>query len=228
MSPVSILKRTLALLSASLLITGCVSKTASQENYSGFLKDYSQLEKVTLADGATAMRWISPDLKPGSYNKIFIDPVIVYPEPKNTATVDAKLVKDAASYLESSLAKELTKAGIEVTTDPSSANTLRLHAAITTVDTVPEGMQVYEILPIAAVISGVSAATGGRDRVVTAYLEAEITDLQTGAVLSRSVKKGVSDKTVANDKTKAGMDLLKPTLDNWVTHGVMMAKTLLK
>lgn len=224
---ISKLKRALLFTSASLLLTACVSKTANQDNYSGFLKDYSQLEKVKLADGATAMRWISPELKPGTYSKIFIDPVIVYPEPKNTSTVDAKLIKDAAAYLETRIAAELTKSGIEVTTDPAATGALRLAAAITTVETVSEGVQAYEILPIAAVLGGISVATGARDRVVTAYLEAEISDLQTGAVLSRTVKKGVSDKTIENDKTKVGMDLLKPTLDNWVSHGVTIISPLL-
>lgn len=210
-----------------LLLTACTSSTSTQENYSGFLNDYSQLQKVKLADGVPTMRWVSPDLKGKHYRKIFIDPVIVYPAPKSSKQVHYKLILDAASYLEQAVAQQIRGAGMEVVDYPAPG-ALRLHAAITTVESKAEGMKVYEVIPIAAIVAGVSAATGARDRNVEAFMEVEVTDIDSGAVMARAVKKGISENTLENDKTQVQVNDLKPTLDRWAKDAAVFAETMLK
>jgi len=211
---------------SSLALLACTSTTATQKDYSGFLSDYSQLEKVKLANGNSAMRWVSPDLKKGSYRQVFMDPVVVYPAPQNSAQVNAKLVKDAAKYLEETTTQQLRAAGIEVV-DAPEMGALRLRAAITTVETSAEDFKAYEIIPIAAIIAGISAAAGTRDRIVEAYMEAELTDISTGKVLVQVVKKGISPETVENDKAKVSMEQLKPTLDSWAQDAANFVHTSL-
>lgn len=219
--------RLLLALGAMLLLGACTSSTANKENYSGFLKDYSQLEKVKLADGTPTMRWVSPKLKAGNYTQIFIDPVIVYPAPKSSAQVHYKLILDAASYLEQAVAQQIRGAGMEVVDYPAPG-ALRLRAAITTVESKAEGLKAYEVIPIAAIVAGVTTATGARDRNVEAFLEVEVTDISTGEVMSRAVKKGISENTLENDKTQVQMKDLKPTLDRWAKDAATFAETMLK
>lgn len=225
-----LVKRTygyLLLACSSILLIACTSTTAGKQDYSGFLSDYSQLQKVKLADGTPTMRWVSPSLKGSSYRKVFIDPVVVYPAPKSTAEVSAQLITDAAAYLEQALALQLRGAGMEVV-DAPEPGTLRLRAAITTVETKAEDFKAYEIIPIAAIIAGVSAATGSRDRNVEAFVEVEVTDISTNEVMARAVKKGISEEKLPNDKTKASMDQLKPTLDAWAKDAGSFVSLLLK
>lgn len=221
------LSRFLLLLGSVLLLGACTSTTATKENYSGFLADYSQLEKVKLADGTATLRWTSPDLKGKNYRKIFIDPVVVYPAPKSSAQVNYKLIIDAAAYLEKAVAQQIRGAGMEVVDTPAPG-TLRLRAAITTVESKAEGMKAYEVIPIAAIVAGISTVAGTRDRNVEAFLEAELTDISSGEVMARVVKKGISEKTLENDKTQVQVKDLKPTLDRWAKDAAVFAEAMLK
>jgi len=216
----------LLLLVSVLLLNACTSNTASKENYSGFMPDYSKLEKVTLPDGTKVLRWDSPALGKKTYTKVFIDPVIVYPKPKDTAEVQAKLVNDAAAYLDQNIRQKLGEV-IEVV-DAPDADTLRLRAAITAVDTRAEELKAYEVIPIAAIAAGISSAAGTRDRNVEVFLEAELSDINTNEILARVVKKGISKETLANNKTKVEMAQLIPVLDGWSDDAVRFVKTSLK
>lgn len=216
----------LVLICSALLLTACASSTATKENYSGFLSDYSQLSKVKLANGAKVMRWVSPALQSKKYSKIYIDPIVVYPAPKNTSQVDAKLVNDTAAYLEQAFREQLSSV-IQVVDDPSEMNTVRMRAAITSVETPTEGLKAYEVIPIALIVAGATTAAGARDHTVEVYLEVELTDVNTNEVLARAVKKGISEETLENKETKASMANIKPTLDAWVKDGLNFVKVSL-
>jgi len=214
------------LLASVLLLGSCTSTTASKENYSGFMPDYSKLEKVTLPNGTKALRWESPELGNRTYTKVFIDPVIVYPKPKDTAEVQAQLVKDAAAYLDQNIRQHLGDV-IEVVDAPDE-DTLRLRAAITAVNTTAEELKAYEVIPIAAIAAGISSATGTRDRNVEVFLEAELSDINTNEIMARVVKKGISKETLENNKSKVEMAQMIPMLDGWVEDAVNFVKTTLK
>lgn len=211
---------------AALMLGACTSSTATKDNYSGFLSGYSKLESVKLADGTKTLRWVSPDLKNRGYTKIYIDPVTVYPAPKDEKQVDAKLVRSAAAYLDQTVRQQL-QGTIQVVDSPEPG-ALRLRAAITAVETPAEGFKAYEVIPIALVVYGVSSATGARDRNVDAYLEAEITDIDSNEVLAYAVKKGVSEEQLENSEAKVSMAQLKPTLDSWAKDAANFIMTTVK
>lgn len=214
------------LLSSTLLLGACTGTAPTKENYSGFLPDYSKLEKVALPDGSAVMRWESPDLGKKTYTKLFMDPLIVYPKPQDATQVDAKLVQEAATYLEQAIRKKLGNV-IEIV-DAPEANTLRLRAAITAVDTRAVDLKAYEVIPIAAIAAGISSAAGARDRHVEVFLEAELSDINTNEVLARVVKKGISHDVLENNKDKVTMAQMKPMLDRWADDAVNFAKKTLR
>lgn len=100
------------------------------------------------------MRWVSPSLKKKPYTRVYLDPIVVYPAPKDEQQVDAKLVREAGA--------------------------LRMRAAITAVETPTKSFKPYEVIPIALIVYSVSSATGIRDHNINAYLEVEVTDIDTG------------------------------------------------
>ncbi len=55
---------------ALLLLAGCSSSTTKPEQYSGFLKDYSGLEKTTSATGKPVMRWVAPGFNLNNYDSM--------------------------------------------------------------------------------------------------------------------------------------------------------------
>lgn len=73
-----------AALAGLLALTGCASKLAQPEQYSGFLKDYSKLKETTSASGKPELRWISPDYNPSNYDNVVYRPITYYPVPKPT------------------------------------------------------------------------------------------------------------------------------------------------
>ncbi|MNY09746.1 hypothetical protein D3C86_1426820 [compost metagenome] len=89
---------------------------------------------------------------------------------------------------------------------PAGSKTLIMRAAITGVNAENEGMKWYEVIPVAAVVGGVSAATGHRDQDTTLFIEAEFIDASNNQTVAKVVRKvfgstleNASQKITAND-----------------------------
>ena len=87
-----------AALAGLLALTGCASKIAAPEKYSGFLKDYSNLKETTSASGKAELRWISADYNPQNYDSIVYNPITYYPVPKPSTQVGEKALRDILNY----------------------------------------------------------------------------------------------------------------------------------
>jgi hypothetical protein len=64
----------------SALFLGCASKTADEDEYSGFLKSYKHLKEVEASDGVDVLAWTNENFKKGKYHSILLDPVALYPD----------------------------------------------------------------------------------------------------------------------------------------------------
>lgn len=63
------------LLAAVVALGGCMSKTASQSQYSGFLPSYEGLNSTKTASGSTVLRWVDPKFDVAKYQKVIFQPV---------------------------------------------------------------------------------------------------------------------------------------------------------
>jgi hypothetical protein len=90
-----------------------------------------------------------------------------------------------------------------------------------------EGMKPYEIIPIAAIFAGATAATGARDSNSVVYLEARLIDTQTNHIVAKSVRKGLGT-TLENNKAQMTVDDVKPVLDMWAKDAGEFVKTRIK
>ncbi|HYH43795.1 MAG TPA: DUF3313 domain-containing protein, partial [Burkholderiales bacterium] len=127
------------------LSLGAASGAIAQEN-SGFLGDaYPKLEQTKSVSGADVKRWVAPQIP--KYESVVIEKTVLYPEPKSTKQVSDSTLKAITAYLDQALKRELG-AVLKVVDEPGPG-TVRLKPAITAAASKDQGMQVYEVLPLA-------------------------------------------------------------------------------
>ncbi|WP_339409035.1 DUF3313 domain-containing protein [Pseudomonas sp. EA_35y_Pfl2_R5] len=199
-------------LSATLLLAGCASKTTQPSQYSGFLSDYSQLQPAQSASGAPVMRWVSPDFKPGNYRSVLVERPVFYPAPTPSAQVSQQTLDEIALYLQQAMRLEL--AGRMRVVEYADQETLVLRSAISAVSTSPEGLKVYEVIPIALIAAAASTAAGTRDQDTNIYVELEAIDGRNSQPMARVVRKG-HGLPLENDSSQLRLKDIKPALDEW-------------
>lgn len=184
----------------SLLLGGCTSKVTEKDQYSGFLTDYNNLQQVTTTSGETAMRWVSPSWNPNAYDTVVFNKLELYPAPKPTERVNRQTLDELQNYMTSKVKSVLGQKYRVVSSEqsaPGGSKKLIMRAAITGVNAENEGMRWYEVVPVAAVVGGVSAASGHRDQDSTLFIEAEFKDASTNQTVAKVVRK-VFGSTLSN------------------------------
>jgi Protein of unknown function (DUF3313) len=179
---------------------------------SGFLPDYSQLQKVKDLNGNPIRQWISPNLTKANYQKILLEKVTFYPEPKGSDQVSDKTLSDIEGYLDWQL-RTVGFAGLPMVSDPGPG-VMRVKVAITAVDTSATGLKPWQIIPVALVMQGARAATGNRAENSNLAVEAIASDSVTGAPLAMSVREA-RGATLPNSKAQLTLETVKPAIDSW-------------
>ena len=208
------LPRTTLLCAALLALVACSSNQVDPKDYSGFLKDYSRLKPAESVSGAPVMRWIDPDIKPGQYTKVFIEPSQFYPKPQPTEVISAQTLQEITRYFNEAMRREL--GSVLTLAKQPGPNTIVVRPAITAVSTSNEGLRPYEVVPIALVAAAVNTAAGGRDQDVVIAVEAAFLDGSSQKVLAQVVRKG-SGKELENNTQKLTLNDVKPVLDGWAS-----------
>lgn len=203
---------------SSLILVGCVSKVTDQTQYSGFVPGYEKLEEVSTPSGERTLRWMAPDFDPNAYDAIAFDKLIMYPAAKPSQRVSLQNLLELQKYADDSVKKMLAQKYTVVRTTDSKhdyAHTLIMHAAITGVSASNQGMRWYEVVPIAALIGGISAATGHRDQNTELYIEAYFVDGTTKEPLLKVVRKVFGEK-LRNSSEPITANDFKPAIDGVV------------
>lgn len=199
----------------SLLLGGCTSKVTEKDQYSGFLSNYNNLQQVTTTSGETAMRWVSPSWNPNAYDTVAFKTLELYPAPKPTERVNQQTLDELQSYMTSKVKGVLGQKYQVISNEksaPKGSKTLVMRAAITGVNAENEGMKWYEVVPVAAVVGGVSAATGHRDQDTTLFIEAEFIDASNNQTVAKVVRK-VFGSTLSNASQKITTKDFKVAID---------------
>ncbi|WXL25569.1 DUF3313 domain-containing protein [Ectopseudomonas mendocina] len=199
-------------LSVSLFLTGCASQTTTPDQYSGFLSDYSQLKPAQSASGVPVMRWVAADFKPQNYHSIYVEKPVFYPAPKPNDQVSQQTLDEIAVYLQQAIQREMSSS-MTIAHHPD-ANSLILRTAISAVELTPEGLKVYEVIPIALVAAAASTAAGTRDLETDVYVEVEVLDGASRKPVTRVVRKGHGQQ-LENSSTQLSLKDIKPVLDEW-------------
>lgn len=207
-----------ACLAGVLALAGCASSLPAPEKYSGFLKDYSGLQETKSNSGKDILRWIDPAFKGSNYDSLVFNPVTYYPEPKPNAQVGQKVLDGLLNYTNTQL--KAAAAARKPLVTKAGPHSLIFRGAITAVDCTKEGLQFYEVVPIALVVAGTQVATGHRTMDTNLYFEAELIDAATNKTVMRVVRKG-EGKDLSNENTPMTIDTLKQVVDDLATDATV-------
>ncbi|EEP7877146.1 DUF3313 domain-containing protein, partial [Salmonella enterica] len=166
-----------AVLTGLLALSGCASKVTQPDKYSGFLKNYSDLQETTSATGKPVLRWVDPHFNDSNYDSIVYNPITYYPVPKPTTQVGQQVLDKLLAYTNTKVKSAIEQRKPLVTTP--GPRSLIFRGAITGVDTSKEGLQFYEVIPVALIVAGTQMATGHRTMDTHLYFEGELIDAAT-------------------------------------------------
>ena len=207
-----------AALSGLLMLAGCASKVAEPNQYSGFLKDYSGLKETTSATGKPVLRWVDPSYDHTKYDSIVWTPVTYYPTPKPTTQLGQTALDDIRTYTDGKLKAAIgQRKPIVATPGPRS---LIFRGAITGVSSQKEGLQFYEVVPVALVIAGTQMASGHRTMDTHLFFEGELIDAKTNKPVMKVVRKGEGQE-LNNESSPMTLGTLKRVIDDMATDATM-------
>ena len=183
--------RYVGLLSPALfvVVTGCQTLPPQ----TGFLSDYSRLEKV----GQAEMRFISPDLR--ECDAFIVDP-LQFQIQRDPPVLTKEQKAEVANYFRTTFERTLTEHDYKVVKDAGS-HVGRLRVALTDVKKSTWWLNLWWGTKLAG------AGTGG------ASMEAEIVDSVTGEQLAAVIKAGKGNQFEL-DYFKA-LDDIKDVIDRW-------------
>lgn len=199
------------LLLGSALIAGCTSHTTKPEQYSGFLKDYSDLEQAKSESGKEVMRWRNAGFKMTDYGAIAFQPAAFYPAPQPNERVSKQTLQQILDYANKTIEPAM-RYRVQQAQTPGP-RTLQFRGAITGVGAEDQGLKPYEVIPIALVVASAQTASGHRTQNTAMFLESELIDVETGEPQLKVVRK-VMGKTVNNENQPVTFDDLKEAIDD--------------
>ncbi|MCY1262705.1 DUF3313 domain-containing protein [Pseudomonas jinjuensis] len=200
------------LCAASLALSGCASKYVEPEQYSGFLKNYDALKADKSPSGAAVMRWIQPGVDVNRYTSVYVEPSQLYPQPQPTEKIPASTLQGITQSYDQALQTQFAKV-LPLASGPAPG-VLVVRPAITAVSASTKGLQPYEVIPIALVAAGVSAATGIRDQDTSIATEAAFLDGGNNQVVAQVVRKGAGAELDSSSQVMKASDT-RAVLDSW-------------
>lgn len=198
---------------------------AEEAAHSGFLPDYTKLEKHKDAKGSELLRWESPELTKANYQKILLEPVTFYPAPQASAQVSDQALKDIQAYLDTSL-RTVGLADVPQVME-AGPGVLRIKVAITAVDVHNTGLKPWQLIPVALVVQGAKRASGNVKQDVNLNVEALVSDSVSGEVLAMSVREGRGEELPDKD-AQLTLDNAKPRIDEWAQSVAELVQKVLK
>lgn len=190
---------------------GCTAKDTA---YSGFLRDYSQLQPDPM-DKKGALYWQAQGASLKAYGKFMVDPVSLHFAPElsgETTKVDPSVANALTTHLHKSIVAELSRK-YEIV-EKSGPDVARIRPAITSIDVQRKDMKVYNFIPVGLVITGVGEVSGIRDSVAVLGMEGEITDSLTGKSIASVVQSHGMEVDVKKEEDYTERHAY-PTLEYW-------------
>ncbi|WP_459731451.1 DUF3313 domain-containing protein [Pseudomonas sp. MHK4] len=207
----------------TLALAGCASPYVDPEQYSGFLKDYSVLKEEKSPSGADVMRWIDPKVDVSRFTSVYVERSQLYPQPQATEKIPQSSLNGITQYYDQALKNAFARE-LPLATGPGPG-VLVVRPAITAVSAKTKGLRPYEIIPIALVAAGVSAATGIRDQDTSLATEAAFLDGGDNKVVAKMVRKGAGADLENSSEVVQAKDF-KAVLDIWAQDIVNSYKQL--
>jgi hypothetical protein len=190
-------------IAAAFVICGCArTKQARSVNQSGFLGDYSMLEKGK--KGEALQIYKNPDADWPSYTKIMLDPIAIWSRvDKRIDSAPQEDLQRVANNFYSLISQELSK-DYEMVKEPGP-RTMRIQIALTDVEKSWAAVNtVTSVVPMGiAVSTAKDFITGKPSFVGEVSAEVKALDARTGQVLAMAVD------------DRVGSNSIRASVDNW-------------
>jgi hypothetical protein len=207
--------RSIAKMSAVVLAVlfgiGLAANAGAQD--SGFLKDYSQLTPEKDAFGVERRVWISPKLTRANYQKILLEHVSFYPEPRPSDKVSMDTLNQIRDYGDSALRNAL--ASVAPLVNQAGPGVLRVRVAMTGASVQGSKLKPWQLIPAAFVLSMAVDAAGGGTANAQLAVESAGTDSVTGEPLFRVVRQAQGIQLPSN--ANLTLQMVQPKIDEWVS-----------
>ena len=197
--------RSLGVLLGLSLLTGAVAAQGS-----GFLGEtQSKLRETRSPAGAVLNRWISPDVKPDTYEFVLLQKVVFYPEPQGTEQLSTATLNEISAYMDEALRREF--GGIVKLASEPGPKTLRFRPAITAAAVKGQALKPYQYIPMAFVVA---KASGKDTKEAKLAVEFDAQDVETSQVVAAGAREGTGvELKSANEKLTVAH--FKPLIDTW-------------
>ena len=187
--------RATAMIAALILVVSCAQTHQGYGvNKSGFLRDYSQLHQG-YGDRAL-LNYVSPGADFRQYNKIFMEPIKVYPGVGDSffSTISPSDLQKLVNYFDATIRNNLREKFTFVT--KPGPGVMRFRIALTEADSANVPIDVVtSVIPIGMAVSALkSVVTGRGSGIGDTSMEFEALDSLTGKRLCAAVDKRVGDK----------------------------------
>ena len=216
--------RSTAILAGIFLISVTTFALAADEDFvpSGFLgENYSRLQEIKMSSGQEARLWISPELSPGRFNSVFLQPNVYFPGPKADEQPSPLILDEIGTYFIDAVRRELADP-LQLVSTPGP-KTLRFNSAITAATREYISLKPYQFLPFAFFISGVVGDKKG----AFLAIEYELLDAASGEIVAIGMVEAIGLK-LKNPRDKLTLDLLRPLIDLWAREiGAVIKKVTL-
>jgi hypothetical protein len=191
---------------------GCAARQARKAGESGFLGDYSELQKG--GPNEPLLYYERPDANLSRFAKLEIEPVTAWTDSDGLKNVPEDELEALLNYMDTRLREVLGQSWTLV--ERSGPRTLRLRVAITEVDGANFMMKsVSSVLPQALILGGAAElASGTRGFVGKAAIEAELVNSLTGKRYVAGVDKRQGARGVAGPGST--WNDAKAAIDFWV------------
>lgn len=192
----------------------CATMQARKAETTGFLGDYSQLQKG--GEDEALLRYIAPDANIKAYDRIVMDPVQLYGTAEDSlADISKEDRQSIVNYVAVAIREQLGKDYTFV--DGPGEGVMRLRVAITEAEGANVALDtVSTILPIGLALSGLQQlATGSPGFVGEAGVEAEMLDSRTGRRLFAAVDRRVGGKVTGEFDKLDKWRTVQSAFDYW-------------
>lgn len=196
-----------------IALAGCSSKVAENNQYSGFMQDYSDLRPMETASGHQVLRWTAPGFNIRNYKSAYFTPIVYFPPSVPNSRVSAATLEQIRTYADQRLKGAVSKV-LPLSNQPQPRG-LVIKTAITAVAAENKDMRVYELLPVTAVIAGTMTMTGNRSQNTYLFIEAVATDVTTNKPVLKVVRKAYGG-AVSNSTAQISQADLKSAIDDMV------------
>lgn len=180
------------------VLSGCANNIADPDKYSGYIGDYSNLEEYKTASGTDVLRWVALGFSIEKYDDIYFNDIVYYPEPKPSTQVGKEVLDKLLSYSNIKIKDAISK-WKKLTATPGDKS-LIFKGAITGVNASQQGLQFYEVVPVALLVASTQMMTGHRTMDTSLFLEGELIDAKTNKVVLKFVRKQ-SGNNIKNENT---------------------------